>query len=104
MKMALNLDPQYAEKNLDKNGNFALFLANFVAERFFISSSLMANLYRDWFFSLKMSLNLDSQYAERNLDKMDSTINGTFTGKEHALGVRVYFSWNPRLKAIKSTS
>ena len=40
MKMALNLDPQYAEKNLDNNVNFALFLFNFVAERFYFSPTL----------------------------------------------------------------
>ena len=52
-----------------------------------------------------VSLNPRSQRAEWTLNKIEITLNGTFAGwKTMDQGFRIYFVWNPRLKAIEKAS
>ena len=52
-----------------------------------------------------MNENVMSQHAEWDLDKIEKTFNWTFAGwKSMHQGFRIYFVWNPRLKAIETAS
>ena len=43
-----------------------------------------------------------AQHAELDLNKIEKTLNGTYAGwKSMHHGFRIYFVWNPRLKAIE---
>ena len=54
----------------------------------------------------KILFRTTSQCTKRTLIGIESTFNSTtLNGKEHASqGFRIYFVWNPRLKAMESTS
>ena len=53
-----------------------------------------------WFFAINAL-----QHAEWDLNKIEKTFNGTFAGwKSMHQGLRIYFVWNSRLKAIEMVS
>ena len=46
-----------------------------------------------------------TQFVQMTLNKIENTFNGTFVGwKSMHQGLRIYFFWNPRLKAIETAS
>ena len=46
--------------------------------------------------------NMDTARPVDFLNEIEIAFNGTFMGMHH--GLRIYFVWNPRLKAIETAS